>query len=122
MNLETHTKFNNLLICVRNILLKYKRIDTKQILFQSLHPCFNLEEHTLKEALWYFMMSDDMQHWVMIDIFKKYEITKERIKGFSNNIQDLIYNDNSLSDKQKDILANKIHKYKINFLNIYKLI
>ena len=117
MNLENHLKFSKMLICVRNVLFKFKKIDTRQILFESLQSCFDIKENKLKEALWYFMMSENMQHWVIIDTLKKHEITKERISAFSNNIMDYIYNESSLTDKQKDFLSNKIKKYIKQFFN-----
>ena len=118
---KEHLKLNNLLIEIGNILNKTNKVYTKDILYNSLQPCFStIKENKFKEAIFYFTMSENMQHWIMIDLLKRFKITKEIISGFRNNIQDEINNQVSLSDRNKDYLcikiSKKIHKY---FKNIY---
>jgi len=118
---KEHLKLNNLLIEIGNILNKTNKVYTKDILYNSLQPCFStIKKNKFKEAIFYFTMSENMQHWIMIDLLKRFKITKEIISGFRNNIQDEINNQVSLSDRNKDYLcikiSKRIHKY---FKNIY---
>lgn len=111
MDFETHFIFNELLINIRNMLWDYNRVDSMDVLCKALKPCFNVEDDKLNAYMWYFTRScDKKDRLTIIDLFKDYVITGEKIVGFLNNLQDEIYNQKYISDKEKDILADKIQK------------
>jgi hypothetical protein len=115
---KEHLQFNKLLIVIRDILNKQQVKPCKDILYKSLQPCFTkIEENEFKEKLWYFLVSENMKDWIMIDLFETFNITQELIKGFINNIQDQLYNNQDLSDKKKDFICLKICKIFNKFYN-----
>ena len=111
MDFKTHWIFNELLIKINKTLLEYNRIDPCDILCTALKPCFNVEDDKLKAYMWYFTEAwDGKDRLTILNIFKDCTITNEKIIGFLNNLQDEIYNQKYISDKEKDILAEKIQK------------